>query len=188
MTHRTTPTRTARAWTSPAFALLAAAGGSLTLGLLLEPPSPATKPTPAEPDPAQTIRDMEKDRAKSPAAMPPSPPPARPGEAAPSEGARGSATRLLREGTFVTGRRARMTRSATGEWVLNFDEDATGPSDAPMTLMPCLNLMSMERVAERGGDSLTFTVSGQVFVYKGRNYILPTMYVINRAGDQMGGK
>lgn len=95
--------------------------------------------------------------------------------------------RLLREGTFLTSRRGRMVRSSTGEWVYTFDSDAQGQSDPPMILMPCLNLMAMERLAERGGDALTFSVSGQVFVYHGKNYLLPSLYVINR-GNESGQK
>ncbi|MBL0869607.1 MAG: hypothetical protein IBJ18_03415 [Phycisphaerales bacterium] len=91
--------------------------------------------------------------------------------------------KLLREGTFVTSKRGRMTRGGSGDWQINFDADAEGRIDPPMGLMPCMNLQAMEKLVEKGGDSVTFTISGQVFLYKGRNYLLPTMYIVNRKGD-----
>jgi outer membrane biosynthesis protein TonB len=91
--------------------------------------------------------------------------------------------KLLREGTFVTSKRGRMTRGSSGDWQINFDADAEGRIDPPMGLMPCMNLQAMEKLVEKGGDSVTFTISGQVFLYKGKNYLLPTMYIVNRKGD-----
>ena len=107
---------------------------------------------------------------------------------APPSAPAASGGRLLREGTFIASRRGRVTRStastSTGpEWQVTFDSGTEGKAEAPMTLMPCQNLMAIEKIAERGGDSVTFTISGQVFLYKGRNYLLPTLYVINRRGD-----
>lgn len=95
--------------------------------------------------------------------------------------------RLLREGTLLSSRTGRMVRGQGGEWLLVFDASADSVVDPPMVLMPCLNLMAMERVAERGGEGVTFSVSGQVFVYRGRNYLLPTMYVVNRRGELTPG-
>jgi hypothetical protein len=43
----------------------------------------------------------------------------------------------------------------------------------------------MEKILDRAGESVTFTLSGQVFVYKGRNYILPTLYQVNRRGGDV---
>lgn len=91
--------------------------------------------------------------------------------------------KLLREGTFVTSKRGRMTRGSSSDWQINFDADADGRIDPPMGLMPCMNLQAMEKLVEKGGDSVTFTISGQVFLYKGKNYLLPTMYIVNRKGD-----
>lgn len=151
---------------------------------------PAPAPAAKSPNPTDIMNDVEKARPKE--AVPAAPPAAASGQgkAAKGEGAeaRTSNGRLLREGSFIANRKGRMLRASSGDWAMTFDADASGPADPPMILMPCLNLMAMEKIAERASDGLTFSVSGQVFVYKGKNYLLPTMYVINRAGDLMGGK
>ncbi len=144
--------------------------------------SPATDPNLADPSVEQIIKDMEKPgQARKPVApgAGPAVQQARPGASA---GADASAApgKLLREGTFLTSRRGRIIRSAAGDWLYTFDADASGQTDPSMVLMPCMNLMGMEKVAERHGEAATFNVSGQVFVYHGRNYLLPTVYQVNR--------
>jgi hypothetical protein len=138
----------------------------------------------AEPDPGQMIKDLER-----PAQPAPSPTPAlTPAPAPGGGGAEVSATtgvRLVREGTFVSSRRGRVSRSITNEFIFAFDADAQGRAEPPMVIMPCQNLMAMERVVERAGESVTFTISGQVFVYKGRNYLLPTLYQVNRRTSEL---
>lgn len=144
---------------------------------------PAEKPasTPAE----QIMRDLEQAArgretsggvSTAPVASPSGAPEAR------------STGRLMREGSFITTRKGRMTRSGAGptggdEWLFAFDGDASGKVDPPMVIMPCMNLAAMEKLVEKGGDSVSFSLSGQVFLYKGRNYLLPTVYVVNRKGE-----
>lgn len=70
-----------------------------------------------------------------------------------------------------------MARSGNG-WTLAFDTDPQSPGDAPLHLLPCINLMSMEDLATRAGDSVSMAVSGQVYTFQGRSYLLPTMYVV----------
>jgi hypothetical protein len=160
------------------------------------PAEPAGKPKPSEPTPDQIIKDLERSAPKSdaprPAAAPspsatPTPTPAAT-TAAPTPGQTASAGpgKLLREGTFIAQRRGRMIRAASGDWLFHFDSDTKAEADPAMVLMPCLNLMSMEKLAERGGETLTFQVSGQVFVYRGKNYLLPTMYQVNRRESSPG--
>ena len=87
-------------------------------------------------------------------------------------------TRLKREGQFIITRRARMVRSVGGgvtPWMLTFEADKDGLEDPPMFIMPCQMLEDMEKIAAERGEGVVFTVSGQVFVYRGANYILPTM-------------
>lgn len=158
-------------------------------------------------DPAETIKKMEEQRKKEnpspPAAPPASPsaaPPAAPAPAATPQGTppaprpspsgadaivepATTGTRLLRENTFITQRRGRLTRSMTSEWVFTMDSDGKGKSEPAMVLMPCTNLQNMEKTVERAGEGTSFTVSGTVYVYKGRNYLLPSMYVVNRRSD-----
>ncbi|MGQ0628161.1 MAG: hypothetical protein ACT4PL_08700 [Phycisphaerales bacterium] len=169
-------------------------------------------PKPADPSVDQIIKDMEKasprreDIRAVPAGQPPSPPaaasPAKSSDAgqmvqpsAPSPPAAQPPGRLLREGSVLVSRRGRMVKTRAGEWAFVFDSDGTGKADVPMILQPCLRLAEMERIALSGqsgtgtattAEAVTFTVSGQVFVYKGRNYLLPTLAVTTRPDPNLG--
>jgi hypothetical protein len=95
---------------------------------------------------------------------------------------------LQREGGIVTLRRGRLVRGGAGGWVFTFDTGADDspnaePLDAPMGVMPCRLLDEMEAVASRRGEHVTMTVSGRVFLYDQQNYLLPTMFVVNRSGE-----
>lgn len=137
--------------------------------------------------PEQIIRDLEQAAGSRGTVNPGTQAQSQPGMSGAVGGMGGVGGRLLREGTLLSSRNGRMVRGQGGEWLLVFDASADSVVDPPMVLMPCLNLMAMERVAERGGESVTFSVSGQVFVYRGRNYLLPTMYVVNRRGELTPG-
>ncbi|MGH7131874.1 MAG: hypothetical protein ACREJO_08020 [Phycisphaerales bacterium] len=167
-------------------------------------PAPTAKPAepkPAEPkpaengnaDPAGMINKLE-DAARERDA-------ARPVLAVPAPGAAPAPThstgpsiptvppeKLLREGSMITSRRGRMIRQPDGDWALTFDADAAGKSEPALLLLPCMNLQAMERVAERGGEAATMSVSGIVTTYKSRNYLLPTMYMVNRPSDIVPGQ
>ncbi len=90
---------------------------------------------------------------------------------------------LRREGEFLKARRARLERESATRWRLVFDNDAAEPSkqDAPLRPLPCMTLERMENVAQRFGESVPLIVSGQVFVYEGENFILPTMLTLDFA-------
>jgi hypothetical protein len=148
-----------------------------------------------EKDPTDIIKDLERKKPEAPMVLPPSSPTPSPSPSAPATLpvptsieplAVAGNSGLVREGSFISSRKGRMTRAGDGQWAFTFDSDArTGAArtEPAMMLMPCTNLQNMERVIERAGEGLTFTISGQVFVYKGRNYLLPTIYQINRRGD-----
>lgn len=89
---------------------------------------------------------------------------------------------LTREGETLVLRQGRITRGANGWMEFKFDNDAdagaVGASDRAMALLPCLNVQSMERMARERGEGSPFLVSGRVFVYEGRNYLLPTMFQV----------
>lgn len=153
-------------------------------------------PKPSESKPAapngqsaadQIMKDLEKAAAGREAAGNG----AQPGGNGNGNGGAGAAergtTRLMREGSFITSRRGRVTKTSTGELLFAFDGDANGRIDAPVVLMPCLNLMAMERLIEKGGDAVSFSLSGQVFVYKGRNHVLPTLFIVNRKNEMAPG-
>lgn len=89
------------------------------------------------------------------------------------------APRLRREGESIPLRRGRLVRSPIDSQMLfAFEADGRTSAEAPLILMPCSALENMERhVAERG-DQLVFLVSGQVFTYRGANYLLPSVWTI----------
>lgn len=93
--------------------------------------------------------------------------------------------RLRREGTAIVSQTGRLSRGGRN-WVFTIDNDAdTRPGApgaeevAPLEILPCLNLSEMERLFERHGNALRFTISGIVYTFKERNMLLPTMYVID---------
>ncbi len=89
----------------------------------------------------------------------------------------------LREGSFLSARRGRLAQHPDG-WAFYFDADATGRSDAPVWMQPCSTLSAMLRLMESRRESTTFFMSGEVFAYDGRNYVLPTYFTIAAARTQ----
>ncbi len=87
----------------------------------------------------------------------------------------GSAPKLRREGEFVLSRRGRVVRTEGGQILFAFDADSDKSEEAPMFLMPCRLLQNMEEMSQEHGERTVFILSGQVFVYRGANYLLPTM-------------
>lgn len=83
---------------------------------------------------------------------------------------------LLREGAFLTSASGRIVRSSDDAWVFRFFPDGDGRRLPPMVVLPCMNLAAMEQIAESRSEQVTFVVSGQVFVYQDRNYLLPTSH------------
>ena len=83
---------------------------------------------------------------------------------------------LVREGSFLVRRRGILVPVSEGRWGYVFDEDAEGDAEPPMLLQPSLRLAEMVRLARSRSETVTFEVSGQVFVYRGRNYLLPQSF------------
>ena len=92
-----------------------------------------------------------------------------PGEPAPT---------LRREGEFLVNRRGRLIRSDAGEQMFVFEADSQDAPEPPMILQPCRRLQDMEDIVQQRGESVVFIVSGQVHVYRGQNFLLPTMMTI----------
>lgn len=95
--------------------------------------------------------------------------------------------KLLRpEGTIIISRIGRMVRSDVGgEWLFTFDADSTGKLDPPMILMPCRLLERMERLVSEDGDQVKFIVSGQIYEYYNRNYLMPTVMSVPYKRDNL---
>lgn len=142
---------------------------------LSEPaPEPSKAPTnhaPAE-QPAPPPAANPPGAAGSGAPAPPAPKVARPA----------SSRRVIREGSFLTNRRGRLTREGR-DWLFEFDRDARGVAEPTMIVLPGQRLTEMERLIESRVESLTFVVSGEVFVYRGRNYLLPLFFSVARSGE-----
>lgn len=79
---------------------------------------------------------------------------------------------VLREGTYVIDRIARLTRTATGQSELTFDSDGKALRDPPMLALPNLKLQQMEDSVTIGSRDYKWRITGMVTEYKGRNYIL----------------
>jgi hypothetical protein len=142
-----------------------------------KPPAPSTDPSVQD-----LIRDLESRRA-IPRAVDPTTSRS-PGDASePKRTSRGAASSVSPEGTLVESRRGRIIRAAGGGLFFVPDSNTTAatPSDAPMGLLPCKLLETIEArgggslPAEGRGDQTQFRVSGRVVVYRGRNYLLPTL-------------
>ena len=86
---------------------------------------------------------------------------------------------------FLTARRARVVRGSDGTLMAVVDSGSSGKSEGPMTLLPCQNLAAIEAIMDGGAEGTSFTLTGEVFAYRGKRYLLPTMYHVNRASDNI---
>lgn len=86
---------------------------------------------------------------------------------------------------FLTTRRARVTRLPDGQLAATLDSGTDGRTDGPLLLLPNQNLTALESIAEQLGDGVTYTLTGDVYVYKSRRYLLTSMYAVNRASDSV---
>lgn len=91
-----------------------------------------------------------------------------------------AAPQLRREGEFVVSRKGRLVRASQGGYsVFLFESDNAVAPEPPMILQPCRLLEDMENYVDKHGDQVVFLLSGQVHVYRGINYVLPTMMKIH---------
>jgi hypothetical protein len=167
------------------------------------PPAPANAGAPAEEVPAKNgdaapgepapagseevqdlIRRLEMQRER-PRTLDPAMQAARPETAPAPAAATGAPSQIIPEGRTIVRRRGRMVRAASGDWSFVFDAGTDGEAsqDRPLMLAPCLALQGMEQSAMRDGDAATIEVSGRILAYNGKNYLIPTLYQVVRAGD-----
>lgn len=160
-------------------------------------PASAKQPE-AQPSAEQVLNELLKRRAENPLIEPTRPDAAAPATPAPAPGtpaasaigtAPGATTAapLRREGQFIITRRARMVRAPGGGpgWLMVFEADSSGMQDPPMYVLPCQLLEDMEAILQQQGDSAVFIISGQVYVYRGANYIMPTLMKIAPQRDNL---
>jgi hypothetical protein len=87
---------------------------------------------------------------------------------------------LKKEGAFLIARTGRLIRTSDGAHALFvLDADAQGAPEPPMIMQGCKLLEVMEKTVREQGDDVPFVVTGQVYVYRGANYLLPT--IVKRA-------
>lgn len=83
---------------------------------------------------------------------------------------------LKEEGQFIIARTGRLIRSADGSHALFvLDADGPGAPEPPMILQACKLLETMEKTVQQQGENVPFVITGQVFMYRGANYLLPTI-------------
>lgn len=94
------------------------------------------------------------------------------------------ATGSLADGDMISRRTGRFVRQGV-VWIITFDNDAEADreKDAPLIVLPCLNHEKLEQLAGRQSDEFTVQISGRVFQYKGRHYLLPSVFQVVPEGD-----
>jgi hypothetical protein len=89
---------------------------------------------------------------------------------------------LIREGAVLSQRHGILRRMRSGGWAFL----STRPDDGSriaLILMPSTRLTEMTRLVESSPDPISFEVTGQVFAYQGRNYVLPTRFRTGSVDD-----
>lgn len=142
------------------------------------PASPAASEAPrGDIDTQALIQELEAQRGVPRTVDPPA--------AAPAEG--GVEAGVANEGTLLVNRRARLVRLAAeeGRFGAAFDNGAgvDKAKSGAMALLPCAALQSLETLAAYRGENVSFYVSGRVFVYNGKNYLLPSLVQATRPAD-----
>ena len=81
------------------------------------------------------------------------------------------------EGAFATQLKGGVTRLPGGEHVFIADAPLDGtPGDQPMLLLPSQKLAQLEAITKGNQSTILVTISGQAFVYRGRQYLLPNTF------------
>jgi hypothetical protein len=83
---------------------------------------------------------------------------------------------LLREGSYILQAKGSLERDTeTGWWTFKIAAGDPHEQAGALTLLPCTLLESLEQLVEATPrEQRIFDLTGQVFVYRDRNYLLPT--------------
>jgi hypothetical protein len=133
----------------------------------------STRPAPKGP--------IQPTKPASPAPTDPNPPaPAKPASSPipglPAEAPGLSARRFYPEGTFLSRRRGSLFKASTGDLVFIPERDRKGKGESPMVLLPCQTLARLEASPDVATPNTTVILSGEVFVYFDRQYLLPSAF------------
>lgn len=84
---------------------------------------------------------------------------------------------LMREGSLLVQARGTMDRDPdTGWWRFTLRTDEKSKVTQTLGLLPCSLLGEMVRIASSlDGRTVVFEVTGQIYVYRGKNFLLPTI-------------
>lgn len=108
----------------------------------------------------------------------------------PTERTTGSASRAdapLANGTRLTLRLGRLSRDPqAGSWRF-VPQQNSGSGDPSLEILPCLLLEKLETTARESDAPPAILISGTVYAYEGRNYLLPTSFRRAREGRGIGG-
>lgn len=98
----------------------------------------------------------------------------------------------LPEGTYLSQRRVRLLRRPGGALEVTLDNDADTPGEngpggepavAALTLLPCTLTESLAGSLELVREEPVLLISGRVYAYRGRGYLLPTIYRFESPGE-----
>lgn len=81
--------------------------------------------------------------------------------------------RLYAEGSFLVRRAGVMLQAPSGEWIFIFNPSQSGEMDVPMVLAPSAELDHVLPMIAQDALPRQLTLTGQVLVYAGRNYLIP---------------
>lgn len=91
--------------------------------------------------------------------------------------------RFYPEGTFLSKRRGALVKTTAGDLIFVPARDARGRGETPMVLLPGQTLSRLEAVPGVDQPGTTVVLSGQVFVYFDRQYLLPSVYAMETRVD-----
>ena len=182
--------------------------GSFACGGASGQPTPAEKPAEPEAKPAESQQPTEsaKPAADVPFVRPAEPPKVAPTREAPAvlapttdkgkpvtpaktagvipglakEDPSLPARRFYPEGTFLSKRAGRLVKVSTGDVVFVPARDSKGKGEAPMVVLPTQTLARLEAAPGVFAETSSVVLSGEVYVYFDRQYVLPTVYSVER--------
>ena len=160
------------------------------------PTSPKDDPELADPKPSTKPAPQDSPRApSSPVAQPPAPPakvdpaPAASPQSSiasvpllPTNSVSGAfpAATSLPEGTFVIDRVGKVVVAETGDVIFVPVAESAAAGQPLMVLLPSQRLEQMLASRAVNGEEVSFRIAGQVFTYRDRAFLLPSMFAVQQ--------
>lgn len=103
------------------------------------------------------------------------------------DGGAGRSEAPIANGTRVTQRLGRLSRDPqSGSWRF-VPNQTSGAGDRSVEVLPCLLLEKLEDAAKSADAAPAIQISGIVYAFEGRSYLLPSSFRQARAGRGIGG-